>query len=127
MSFWQGAFVAILTLFALAIEAAFIALIGWAIARAFSQQGKSAKQPVAIERGSRHYVEANNIRKHPVLLIMAPLFGLVGTAGALLYFIGPFAGKEWGAVLGLSGFGAAVVSAIVLGILFGTDDRDFYM
>ena len=48
----------------------------------------------------------------------------MGTIGIILYWVGPFAGNP---MIGLVGMGLGGVGTVTAGVLFGTDDRDFYL
>jgi len=115
---------------ALAIEIGVIVFIVWLIARAFNRSPKTPNdlarsREVASPPGSLALIHLNRARRRqPVVLALAMIAGLIGTSGGVLYFIGYLPG---GALIGLIGFGLAGIGAITLGLIFGTNDRDFYL
>jgi hypothetical protein len=109
-----------LFLYALLIVAA-CKLVGCLWRRFFPPAPTAAPQ---VGRGSHHLMTSRNSREHPVALVFAWVAGIAGTGGMVLYCLGPFSFSPVFAVIGMM---LAVAGVVTAGIIFGTDDRDYYI
>src|SRR4051812_3944849 len=113
----------------LAFEISIIVLIAWLIGRAANRDPKTPEQisnskQVQVERGSLSLVSPGRLRSRPIASSLAIIAGILGTIGFVMYWVGPFAGDG---AIGFIGMGLAILGSIAAGVIYGTDDRDFYL
>ncbi len=112
----------------LALEVSLFVLIAWLIGRAINRDPKTPEQisnskQITVERGSLYWISPVRLKKRPIALLLAIIAGVLGAIGFVMLWVDPLAGR---ALIYLIGVGYVVLGSIVVGIIYGTDDRDFY-
>jgi hypothetical protein len=104
-----------------AVSALYYILLAKVIGHFLSKQ--RARGPVKVPVGSYRLLDVRNLRGRPIIATIAVVTGTLGTLAAILCCSGAFPGHP--EISGIS-YVVMFVSAIVVGIIFGTNDRDFY-
>ncbi len=94
----------------------------WLLNRLISAiPAKRSVNPIPV--GSARLIDVRNPTAKKLFQCIAILFGLAGTIGTFMYFS---AGAGYESIMFI-GFAMMLVGTIAVGIIYGTNDRDFYL
>ncbi len=111
------------------LETGIIVLIAWLVGKAVNRVPKNPaslkrNSDAAIDPGSLSVLDYSRRKRQPIALTIAAIAGVIGTIGVAMYWIGPLAGSPF---IGLIGFVLAAVGIVTAGIIYGTNDRGYYL